>query len=72
VPGCRWPGSGRWPEQLDTVQTRRRQSGNLLNQIAARLHSTGQPNGSVHAVLDYHRQTLDQLAALVRQLDGQR
>jgi hypothetical protein len=57
-------------EQLDTVQTRLRQSSNLLNQIAAKLHTTGQLHPGLHGVLDYHRRTLDQLAALVRQLDG--
>ena len=70
--GMSLAGQRAMAEQLDTVLTRLRQSGNLLNQIAATLHSTGQLHGGVHAVLDYHRQTLDQLAVLVRQLDGQR
>ena len=63
--GMSLAGQRAMAEQLDTVLTRLRQSGNLLNQIAAKLHSTGQLHGGVHAVLDYHRQTLDQLAALV-------
>ena len=68
--GMSLAGQRAMAEQLDTVQTRLRQSGNLLNQIAAKLHTTGQLHHGLHGVLDYHRRTFDQLATLVRQLDG--
>ncbi|MFL6140677.1 MAG: hypothetical protein ACJ72N_02255 [Labedaea sp.] len=68
--GMSLAGKRAMAEQLDTVQTRLRQSGDVLNQIAAKLHSTGQLHHGLHGVLDYHRRALDQLAALVRELDG--
>ena len=65
-------GQRAMAEQLDTVLTRLGRSGTLLNQIAARLHATGELHGGLDGVLDYHRRTVDQLARLVEQLDGVR
>jgi hypothetical protein len=59
-------------ELLDTVLTRLRQSGTLLNQYTAKLHTTGQIHGGLDALLAYHRQTVDRLAALLDQLDDPR
>jgi hypothetical protein len=70
--GMSLAGQRAMADQLDTVLTRMGQSGNLLNQIAAKLHASGQLHGGLTGVLDYHRRTLDQLANLVRQLDGPR
>lgn len=70
--GMSLAGQRAMAEQLDTVLTRLRQSGTLLNQIAAKLHATGQLDGGLHAVLDHHRRTVNQLAALLHQLDGPR
>ena len=65
-------GQRAMTELLDTVLTRLRQSGTLLNQYAAKLHATGQIHGGLDALLAYHRQTVDRLAALLDQLDDPR
>jgi len=68
--GMSLAGQRAMAEQLDTVLTRLGRSGTLLNQIAARLHTTGQLHGGLDGVLDYHRRTVDQLARLLDQLGG--
>ena len=65
-------GQRAMAELLDTVLTRLRQSGKLLNQYTAKLNSTGPIHGGLDALLAYHRQTVDQLAALLDQLDDPR
>ena len=70
--GMSLAGQRAMAEQLDTVLTRLGRSGTLLNQIAARLHSTGELHAGLDGVLDYHRRTVDQLARLLHQLDSRR
>jgi hypothetical protein len=65
-------GQRAMAELLDTVLTRLRQSGTLLNQYTAKLHATGEIHGGLDALLAYHRQTVDRLAALLDQLDDPR
>jgi hypothetical protein len=70
--GMSLAGQRAMAEQLDTVLTRLNRSGTLLNQIAARLHATGQLHAGLNGVLDYHRRTVAQLDGLLEQLDGRR
>jgi hypothetical protein len=53
-------------EQLDTVLTRLHQPGNLLNQIAAKMH------GGLDSLLGHQRRTVDILAELVDRFDPPR
>lgn len=57
-----------WAERLDVVEVRLIRIGTNLNQIAARLHATGEPDAGTAAALDYltatlarHREILDAL-----------
>jgi len=70
--GMSLAGQRAMAEQLDTVLTRLGRSGTLLNQIAARLHATGQLHAGLDGVLDYHRRTVAQLVGLLERLDGSR
>lgn len=62
-------GQRAMAELLETVLTRLRQSGTLLNQYTAKLHATGEIHSGLEALLAYHRQTVDRLAALLDQFD---
>lgn len=54
-------------EQLGTALVRLNRSGGSLNQIAARLHATGKLEpGELSAALAYHRQTQQQLRAVLQ------